>query len=213
MLKIIVKADRLGRLGTWVRVSCVGFLAGRLWGRDRRPGVGGRGHGTATGVRCGARTRDGVLSGETAVVVAGREEKASGQSIGAGGRQGSSKRGGLLRRPDPGRRPAGPGSRPGSGWCWSPAADQHDATAGVEPAPAEAEAMLDGVTPLDRPTDPGTGETAPITPVTDNGGPFRPFRSGHVITAHPEPGHVRTRVRTPGHNGVRARARLPVAEA
>ncbi len=65
--------------------------------------------------------------------------------------------------------------------------------------------MLDGVTPLDRPTDPGTGETAPITPVTDNGGPFRPFRSGHVITAHPEPGHVRTRVR--------ARARLPVAEA
>ncbi|AYW78542.1 hypothetical protein HMPREF0682_0927 [Propionibacterium acidifaciens F0233] len=146
-----------------------------------------------------------MLSGETAVVVAGREEKASGQSIGAGGRQGSSKRGGLLRRPDPGRRPAGPGSRPGSGWCWSPAADQHDAAAGVEPAPAEAEAMLDGVTPLDRPTDPGTGETAPITPVTDNGGPFRPFRSGHVITAHPEPGHVRTRVR--------ARARLPVAEA
>lgn len=103
------------------------------------------------------------------------------------------------------RRVAGRSSKPGSGWCWSPAADQHDAAAGVEPAPAEAEAMLDGVTPLDRPTDPGTGETAPITPVTDNGGPFRPFRSGHVITAHPEPGHVRTRVR--------ARARLPVAEA
>ena len=71
------------------------------------------------------------------------------------------------------RRVAGRSSRHGSGWCWSPAADQHDATAGVEPAPAEAEAMLDGVTPLDRPTDPGTGETAPITPVTDNGGPFR----------------------------------------
>lgn len=33
--------------------------------------------------------------------------------------------------------------------------------------------MLDGVTPLDRPTDPGTGEIAPITPVTDNDGPFR----------------------------------------
>ena len=49
----------------------------------------------------GARTRDGVLSGETAVAVAAREEKASGQSIGAGGRQSSSKRGGLLRRPDP----------------------------------------------------------------------------------------------------------------
>ena len=85
MLKIIVKADRLGRLGTWVRVSCVGFLAGRLWGRDRRPG--GRGTRPWDGHRCSVRGPGpgivlGVLSGETAVAVAAREEKASGQSIG-----------------------------------------------------------------------------------------------------------------------------------
>ena len=46
----------------------------------------------------------------------------------------------------------------------------------------------------------------PITLVTDNGGPFRSFRFGALITARPELRHVRTRVRSPGQNGVRERA-------
>ena len=92
------------------------------------------------------------------------------------------------------------------GWRWSPTANQHDAIAGVELALAEAEAMLGGITLIDHLTDPATGEIAPITLVTDNGGPFRSFRFEHFITAHPELRHVRTRVRTPGQNGVRERA-------
>lgn len=66
--------------------------------------------------------------------------------------------------------------------------------------------MLGGVSMVDHLTDPDTGEIAPITLVTDNGGPFRSFRFEHFITAHPELKHVRTRVRTPGQNGVRERA-------
>lgn len=66
--------------------------------------------------------------------------------------------------------------------------------------------MLDGVRLVDHFTDPDTGEIAPTTLVTDNGGPFRSFRFEHFITAHPELRHVRTRVRTPGQDGVRERA-------
>ncbi len=42
--------------------------------------------------------------------------------------------------------------------------------------------------------------------MTDNGGPFRSFRFGALITGRPELRHVRTRARTPGQNGVRERA-------
>ncbi len=153
-------------------MSCVGFLAGRLWGRDRRPG--GRGTRPWDGHRCSVR---GPGPGMACCPARPRSPwrparrrppgSRSGPVEGRVPRSGEDCSGGRTRRV------AGRSSKPGSGWCWSPAADQHDATAGVEPAPAEAEAMLDGVTPLDRPTDPGTGETAPITPVTDNDGPFR----------------------------------------
>lgn len=46
----------------------------------------------------------------------------------------------------------------------------------------------------------------PITPVTDDGGPFRSLRFGALIASRPELRHVRTRVRSPGQNGVRERA-------
>lgn len=47
-----------------------------------------------------------------------------------------------------------------------------------------------------------TGDIKPVvTIVTDNGGPFRSFRSRPFITAHPEFHHVRTRVKSPGQNG------------
>lgn len=55
-------------------------------------------------------------------------------------------------------------------------------------------------------TNPDTGEIVPITLVTDNGGPFRSFRFGTLITSRPELRHVRTRVKSPGQNGVRERA-------
>jgi transposase InsO family protein len=63
------------------------------------------------------------------------------------------------------------------GWHWSPTANQHDAIAAVEVALAEAQRLLDGPTLLEHLTDPDTGEVVPITLVTDNGGPFRSFRS------------------------------------
>jgi len=44
-----------------------------------------------------------------------------------------------------------------------------------------------------------------VTIVTDNGGPFRPFRFEAFIATHPELRHVRTRVRSPGQNGSRER--------
>ena len=90
-------------------------------------------------------------------------------------------------------------------WHWSPTANQHDAIAAVELALAEAERLLAGPSLIDHLTDPDTGEIVPITLVSDNGGPFRSFRFGALITARPELRHVRTRVRTPGQNGVRER--------
>jgi len=92
------------------------------------------------------------------------------------------------------------------GWHWSPTANQHDAIAAVELALAEAQRLL-GDTPLvEHLTDPDTGEVVPITLVTDNGGPFRSFRFGALVTSRPELRHVRTRVKSPGQNGVRERA-------
>ena len=91
------------------------------------------------------------------------------------------------------------------GWHWSPTANQHDAITAIELALAEAERLLDGPSLLEHLTDPTTGETVPITLVTDNGGPFRSFRFEAFIASRPELRHVRTRVRTPGQNGVRER--------
>ena len=91
------------------------------------------------------------------------------------------------------------------GWHWSPTANQHDAIAAVELALTEADRLLGDVPLLEHLTDPDTGEIVPITLVTDNGGPFRSFRFGALITSRPELRHVRTRVRTPGQNGVRER--------
>ena len=76
----------------------------------------------------------------------------------------------------------------------------------MELALAEAERLLAGPTLLEYLTDPDTGEIVPITLVTDNGGPFRSFRFGALVTSRPELRHVRTRVRSPGQNGVRERA-------
>lgn len=92
------------------------------------------------------------------------------------------------------------------GWHWSPTANQHDAIAAVELALAEAHRLLGDASLLEQLTDPDTGEVVPIALVTDNGGPFRSFRFGALITARPELRHVRTRVRSPGQNGVRERA-------
>ncbi len=92
------------------------------------------------------------------------------------------------------------------GWHWSPTANQHDAIAAVELALGEAQRLLGPVRLVEHLTDPDTGEVVPITLVTDNGGPFRSFRFGALITARPELRHVRTRVRSPGQIGVRERA-------
>jgi putative transposase len=76
----------------------------------------------------------------------------------------------------------------------------------IELALAEAEQLLGHPVIDDAVVDPGTGEVMPVlTIVTDNGGPFRSFRSEAFIAAHPELRHVRTRVRTPGQNGSRER--------
>ena len=91
------------------------------------------------------------------------------------------------------------------GWHWSATANQHDAIAAVELALTEAQRLLATVPLAEYLTDPDTGEIAPITLVTDNGGPFRSFRFGALITARPELRHVRTKVRSPGQNGVRER--------
>jgi putative transposase len=92
------------------------------------------------------------------------------------------------------------------GWHWSPTANQYDAITTVELALAEAERLLAGPSLVEHLTDPNTGEIVPITLVTDNGGPFRSFRFGALITSRPELRHVRTRVKSPGQNGVRERA-------
>jgi transposase InsO family protein len=92
------------------------------------------------------------------------------------------------------------------GWHWSPTANQHDAVAAVELALAEAQRLLGGPSLAEHLTDPDTGQIVPITLVTDNGGPFRSFRFGALITSRPELRHVRTRVKSPGQNGVRERA-------
>ncbi len=91
-------------------------------------------------------------------------------------------------------------------WHWSPTANQHDAITAVELALAEAQQLLGDQSLIEHLTDPDTGEIVPITLVTDNGGPFRSFRFGALITGRPELRHVRTRARTPGQNGVRERA-------
>jgi putative transposase len=92
------------------------------------------------------------------------------------------------------------------GWHWSPTANQHDAVTAVELALVEAQRLLGPVPLIEHLTDPDTGEIVPITLVTDNGGPFRSFRFGALITSREELRHVRTRVKTPGQNGVRERA-------
>lgn len=56
------------------------------------------------------------------------------------------------------------------------------------------------------PVDAETGELLPmVTIVTDNGGPFRPFRFEAFIASRPELAHVRTGVKSPGQNGSRER--------
>jgi len=90
------------------------------------------------------------------------------------------------------------------GWHLALTANQHDAIAAVEAAFGEAERVGDRPL-LEQITDPITGEIAPVTIVTDNGGPFRSARFAAFIAASPELHHVRTRVRTPGQNGVRER--------
>lgn len=92
------------------------------------------------------------------------------------------------------------------GWHWSPTANQHDTIAAAELSLSEAERLLGGRSLLEHLTDPATGKIVPITLVTDNSGPFRPFRFEHFITNRPELRHVRTRVKTPGQNGIRERA-------
>jgi transposase InsO family protein len=91
------------------------------------------------------------------------------------------------------------------GWRIAPTANQYDAVAAVELALAEAESLA-GRPLVEALTDPATGEIAPITIVTDNGGPFRSQRFARFVAAHPELGHVRTRVKSPQQNGVRERA-------
>ena len=94
-------------------------------------------------------------------------------------------------------------------WHVSPTANQFDAIDAVELALADYEALFGHPLVEDCTIDPETGELLPVvTIVTDNGGPFRPFRSFRFetfIAAHPELSHVRTRVRTPGQNGSRER--------
>ena len=88
----------------------------------------------------------------------------------------------------------------------SPTANQHDAIAAIELALAEHETMFGFALRERCEIDPDTAEMAPaVTIVTDNGGPFRPFRSEAFIAAHTELTHVRTRARTPGQNGSRER--------
>jgi hypothetical protein len=81
-----------------------------------------------------------------------------------------------------------------------------EAIAAVELALPQTQRLLGPVPLIEYLTDPDTGEIVPITLVTDNGGPFRSFRFGALITSRPELRHVRTRVRSPGQNGVRERA-------
>ena len=92
------------------------------------------------------------------------------------------------------------------GWHVSPTANQHDAITAIELALTEAARLAGRPLADSAPRDPESGEVTPlVTIVTDNGGPFRPFRFEAFIATHPELRHVRTRVRTPGQNGSRER--------
>lgn len=71
---------------------------------------------------------------------------------------------------------------------------------------AEAERLCGGVPLAEQLTDPATGKTTRIKPVTDNGGACKGARFAAFIASRPELAHLRTRRRSPGQNGVRERA-------
>lgn len=87
----------------------------------------------------------------------------------------------------------------------SSTANQHDAIGAIELAIKDAELLAGKPLAELAPRDADGTVKLLVTIFTDNGGPFRSFRSEAFIATRPELRHVRTRVRTPRQNGSRER--------